>query len=1190
MKPKQSVFRVRRNYNQWVNNQTLEDYALRFTAKKARRFSLAQITSTALGSISFLALEAIGAAITLNYGFANAVYAIAVVSTIIFVLAIPICFHAANSGLDIDLLTRGAGFGYIGSTITSLVYASFTFIFFALETAIMAVALEWVFGLPLEIGYVLCALIVIPLVTHGITFISRFQRLTQSLWIALQIIPIAVILIGSPHVIMEWTDFKGSSNGAPQGLNPIHFGAACAVIFSLVAQIGEQVDYLRFMPDRSSSSRKKWWLTLYSAGPGWVVIGAAKMLIGSLLATIAFGNGLSLTEAADPTRMYAIAFGYAIAIPQLAIYVAAFFVVISQLKINVTNAYAGSIAWSNFFSRLTHSHPGRVVWLVFNVAIALVLMELGIYQVFEHILGGYALLAIAWLGALVGDLAINKPLGLSPKRIEFIRAYLYAVNPVGLGAMIIAGLIGLVCYTGLLGETSRAFAHFLTLAAALVLAPILAIITQSKYYSARDNRVIATSNDSTMVVNGVNAARQIEHKCSICENAFEPEDVAHCPAYEGYICSLCCSLDARCDDICKPSATPFQTHIERLKTVLPDSVSEFISIRLLYFLGLMLFATLISGSLLGVIYINASQQNSATEIINQATGTVLLQTFFVLQIGLGVVVWLFVLTNSSRRVAIEETHIQTQRLMDEIAAHDQTDKQLQQAKEHAEAANNAKSRYLTGLSHELRTPLNSILGYAQLLEQDTHLSINHQRQIAVIKRSGEHLADLIEGLLDISKIEAGRLDIHRNKVAIKELIDQLGYMFEPQALAKGLQFSLVYKTALPKYVITDEKRLRQILINLLSNAIKYTHSGSVEFTIRYRNQVAEFCIADTGIGIPESERERIFKPFERVRMPGAPQVTGTGLGLTITRLLIDIMGGELRLESNLGADNSTRENNKAQGTIFSASLMLSSIDHHSIALDAPKIIRGYKETTKNILILDDDPFHRGLVIESLNPLGFNVFEAPDIDFAKCNLTLDIIDLFILDVNLPDSSGWDFAIYLRTKGLNAPIIMVSADADEGKRPPQEPHNDYLIKPIRIADLLDKLELHLGLTWIYHNDGADLHDAADPEKNSSIPEIINQKAMPVKPSNSEPLPEIFRTHLLATLELLNTLYDYADSGNLSALHKHLITLQNSVARDEQVTPTTAIALALLNDLQPMIDRFELPKITAYLEQKINECQTQ
>ena len=175
MAKRQRIVRIRRDYNQWVANETMEDYALRFTARAARRWPAWRVANTALGAISFLALEAIGGTITVDYGFANAAWAIACTAVLIFATGLPIAFFAARYGVDIDLLTRGAGFGYIGSTITSLIYASFTFIFFAIEAAILASMLKASLGLPLWLGYVVCATVIIPLVMHGITFISRLQ-------------------------------------------------------------------------------------------------------------------------------------------------------------------------------------------------------------------------------------------------------------------------------------------------------------------------------------------------------------------------------------------------------------------------------------------------------------------------------------------------------------------------------------------------------------------------------------------------------------------------------------------------------------------------------------------------------------------------------------------------------------------------------------------------------------------------------------------------------------------------------------------------------------------------------------------------------------------------------------------------------------------------------------------------------
>ena len=397
MAGRQRIDRVRRQYNQWVANQTLEDYALRFTAKSARRWSAARVANTALGAISFLAMEAIGGTITLNYGVTNATAAILVVSLIIFCCGMPIAYYAAKCGIDIDLLTRGAGFGYIGSTVTSLIYASFTFIFFAIEAVILASALEMCFGIPRPVGYLISAVVIIPLVAYGITLISRFQLWTQPLWIVLHIIPFAAIAWHNPHSFTEWRKFSGEHGALNGDFDLLLFGVAASVVFSLVAQIGEQVDFLRFLPRDRRASRASWWIAMMSAGPGWIVLGALKLLAGSFLAFFALSHGVPPEEAAEPAHMYLEAFRYVLSQPDLALALTGTFVILSQVKINVTNAYAGSIAWSNFFSRLTHSHPGRVVWLVFNVIVALLLMEIGVYKALEQTLALYSNVAIAWV-------------------------------------------------------------------------------------------------------------------------------------------------------------------------------------------------------------------------------------------------------------------------------------------------------------------------------------------------------------------------------------------------------------------------------------------------------------------------------------------------------------------------------------------------------------------------------------------------------------------------------------------------------------------------------------------------------------------------------------------------------------------------------------------------------------------------
>ena len=189
------------------------------------------------------------------------------------------------------------------------------------------------------------------------------------------------------------------------------------------------------------------------------------------------------------------------------------FVVVSQLKINVTNAYAGSLAWSNFFARLTHSHPGRVVWMIFNILIALSLMELNVFQSLGTVLGLYANIAIAWMMAVVADLVINKPLGLSPRGIEFKRAHLYDINPVGVGAMVLASLASICAYLGLLGAMAQAFSALLAMVTAFVASPVIAWATRGRYYLAHRNVTTLTAQPVQGAARRSDAATHEFHRC-----------------------------------------------------------------------------------------------------------------------------------------------------------------------------------------------------------------------------------------------------------------------------------------------------------------------------------------------------------------------------------------------------------------------------------------------------------------------------------------------------------------------------------------------------------------------------------------------------------------------------------------------------------------------------------------------------
>jgi signal transduction histidine kinase/CheY-like chemotaxis protein/purine-cytosine permease-like protein len=1043
---RQKIFRIRREYNSWVANETLEDYALRYTPRTFRKWSEMRVANTAFGAVSFLALEAIGGAIALNYGFTNALWAILIVGLITFLTGLPISYYAAKYGVDMDLLTRGAGFGYLGSTLTSLIYASFTFIFFALEAAIMALALQMLFGWALPLCYVVSSLVIIPLVTHGITLISRLQMWTQPLWLALWVCPFVAVAIHHPHAYADFTSLTGRVTGH-NGLDWTAFGLAATVAFSLVVQIGEQVDFLRFLPEKTRENRVRWWTAVLVAGPGWVIPGMLKMLAGAFLAFLALQREVPVEKAVEPTQMYLAGFSEVFASPGLALAATVLFVIVSQVKINVTNAYAGSLAWSNFFARLTHSHPGRVVWLVFNVLIAVLLMTLGVFGALERVLGLYSNVAIAWVGALVADLVINKPMGWSPKGIEFKRAHLYDLNPVGLGATLLAALVAVIAHAGLLGPTLVAASPFLALGIAMVMAPALAWATQGRFYLARLPRTIWQPGQSV--------------RCSVCDNHFEAEDMATCPAYDAPICSLCCTLESRCHDRCKTRSRAAEQVSDGLMAVLPRSLSQRINFRVGHYLVVFLSIAGMLGFVLGMVYYQESLARPALEL-----EAPFVKVYALMLLAAAVCAWWVVLASESRRMAQDDSNRHNQLLQLEIDAHRRTDAALQQAKELAEAANQAKTRYVAGMTHELRTPLNSILGYAQILLKDAPPNGKKRTALTTIQRSGEHLMGLIDGLLDLARIEAGRLRLESAPLPLPEFLQDVERMVRPQAEAKGLAFTLRTQGRVPAWVQADAKRLRQILLNLLSNAVRFTEKGQVSLVLDARREVLRFHVIDSGIGIAPQDLERIFLPFERGSGGRRSAEPGTGLGLTITHLLTELMGGELSVQSVMG-----------QGSTFSVRLYLREIaapsEQPAGALGGgastrllQRPVTGYLGARRTLLIVDDQPIQRQMLAGMLMPLGFELREAASGHEALESVRERCPDAVLLDITMDDMDGWRTARAIRQAGFSTvPIVMVSANVFENRADnlAAAQCQAFVAKPVMESELLDTLTALLKLAW-------------------------------------------------------------------------------------------------------------------------------
>ncbi|WP_284989708.1 hypothetical protein [Arthrobacter sp. efr-133-TYG-120] len=467
--------------------ESLEDYTLRFAPRSYRKWGAGVVATSALGGIAYLADFSIGANIGISYGTVNAIFGIVVAAVVIFATGFPLAYYAARYNIDLDLITRGSGFGYYGSVVTNVIFATFTFIFFALEGSIMAQGLELGLGIPQWLGYAASTLIVIPLVIYGMKALSKLQVWTTPLWLLLMVVPVGYLVISHPDSIGEFFAFTGKSGA--EGTNLASVMLAAGVCLSLMAQIAEQIDYLRFMPPKTAENRGAWWRAVILAGPGWVIFGAIKQIVGMFIAIylIATLDPAASAHANEPVHQFLGV--YQEMMPAwLAMTLAVVLVVISQIKINVTNAYSGSLAWTNSFTRITKSYPGRMVFVVVNLVIALVLMEANMFEFLNTILGFYANCAMAWVVTVASDIAINKYLlKISPKVPEFRRGMLFAVNPVGFVSMLVSAVISIAVFFGAFGSAVQPYSPIFAVGLALVLPPALAVLTRGKYYLRRSD-------------------------------------------------------------------------------------------------------------------------------------------------------------------------------------------------------------------------------------------------------------------------------------------------------------------------------------------------------------------------------------------------------------------------------------------------------------------------------------------------------------------------------------------------------------------------------------------------------------------------------------------------------------------------------------------------------------------------------
>ena len=429
---------------------------------------------------------------------------------------------------------------------------------------------------------------------------------------------------------------------------------------------------------------------------------------------------------------------------------------------------------------------------------------------------------------------------------------------------------------------------------------------------------------------------------------------------------------------------------------------------------------------------------------------------YALYLAIGVaVIWVIV---RLRLASVRRENLRLEQIVSERTSElRENETALRSARDEADRANRAKSQFLANMSHELRTPLNGVLGYAQVMARDPEMSSKNRGRVAVVESSGKHLLKLINEVLDLSKIEAGRMEVKLSPVSLEGLIRTAKGVFEHRIDEKGLDYSLTLGAVLPKFVFLDEQKVGQVLFNLLGNAVKFTERGRIELRVESGalGETLRFEVCDTGPGISDEAKSLIFEPFKQLDNQSTSEA-GTGLGLAISSKLVVAMGGRIGLESEVG-----------EGSVFWFELPLQEAGPEVNKGIASSKSKRFVEQGFRILVVDDVPVNRDIVEEMLVPLGFVVEQAGGGQDALEMIQSRRPDLVLLDMRMEPMDGAEVVKQIRKleEGKELPVLAFSASAIgfTVERARAIGCDDFISKPFEWDEMLDKIRGLLNLTW-------------------------------------------------------------------------------------------------------------------------------